>query len=221
MDWREPGGTSNPQPGKFVVAALAAVFVGVLWLLSRSDRQRQQREAFERLSRSGAIFGWDHQDTYYGVNFEDLDVGDAEVELLKVFTDFDSINLDRTRVTDEGLRHIAGLRKLHRLNLAETRVTDAGLAHLRGLDELKLLGLRGTQVTDAGLDHLRHLTRLQLLNLAGTRVTDAGLQKLATLKGLQELYMAQTGVTEAGLKQLQAALPDVRVDRTRMDWKPD
>jgi hypothetical protein len=75
--------------------------------------------------------------------------------------------------------------------LIGTRVTDAGLEHLKGLTDLKILLLVGTPVTDAGLDHLKGLAKLEFVNLSGTQVT------------------------EKGIEELQKALPDLSIHRTR------
>jgi hypothetical protein len=42
-----------------------------------------------------------------------------------------SVDLSDTRVTDAGLKHLAGLRQLRRLDLPVTRVTDEGIADLK------------------------------------------------------------------------------------------
>ncbi|OHB82278.1 MAG: hypothetical protein A2V98_25770 [Planctomycetes bacterium RBG_16_64_12] len=89
-----------------------------------------------------------------------------------------SLDLSKIRVTDAGLVHLKGLKRLQFLFLNGTQVTDAGLAHLEGLANLNLIDLTGTQVTDAGLDNLRGLSNLRTLHLAGTKVTREGVKKL-------------------------------------------
>ena len=42
-------------------------------------------------------------------------------------TKLDSLNLSRTKVTDQGLVHLQGITKLTSLSLWFTKVTDAGL----------------------------------------------------------------------------------------------
>jgi hypothetical protein len=54
------------------------------------------------------------------------------------------------------------------------KVTDGGLKHLAGLKELRSLGLNGTQVTDPGLKELAGLKQLISLELFNTKVTDKG-----------------------------------------------
>src|SRR5262249_1121592 len=53
-------------------------------------------------------------------------------------------------ITNDGLRHLAGLKKLICLNLEGQPVTDAGLVHLRGLERLEYLELGGTRATAEG-----------------------------------------------------------------------
>jgi internalin A len=110
--------------------------------------------------------------------------------------------LNLTKVTDAGLKELAGLKSLQALYLAETQVTDAGLKELANRKSLQILDVRGTKVTDAGLKELAGLESLQSLYLADCQVTDVGLKELAGLKSLQVLNLGHTKVTGAGLKEL-------------------
>src|SRR5207245_2591285 len=83
-----------------------------------------------------------------------------------------SVNLDSTKVTDAGLKELAGLKSLQSLDLMFTMVTDAGLKELAGLKSLQTLKLNSRQVTDTGLKELAGLKNLQALSLGGTKVTD-------------------------------------------------
>jgi internalin A len=90
------------------------------------------------------------------------------------------ISVEFTKLTDAGLKEVAGLKKLTTLNLTGTQVTDVGLKELAGLQRLATLNLSRTQVTDAGLKELVAVKNLHRLDLTGTRVTQegvAGLQK--------------------------------------------
>jgi hypothetical protein len=89
-----------------------------------------------------------------------------------------SVDLGKTKVTDAGLKDLAGLKQLQWLNLTKTQVTDAGLKHLAGLKQLRELDLRNIKVTDAGLKHLAGLKQLRLLLLTNTKVTDKGIADL-------------------------------------------
>jgi internalin A len=123
--------------------------------------------------------------------------------------------LNLTKVTDAGLKELAGLKSLRALYLAgnereaETQLTDAGLKELASLKSLRILDVRATKVTDVGLKALAALKSLQSLYLTDCRVTDAGLKELAGLKCLQILNLGDTKVTDTGLKEL-AGLKNLR-----------
>jgi uncharacterized protein (TIGR02996 family) len=110
------------------------------------------------------------------------------------------------RLTDTGLRCLAGLTQLRELDLWASGVTSAGLASLAKLTQLQHLSLGGFPVTAVGLEHLTRLKQLQKLYLY--RMTGAGLRHLAGLTQLRELIL-HSPVTElrlehlAGLTQLQ------------------
>jgi hypothetical protein len=83
----------------------------------------------------------------------------------------------RTKVTNEGLRHFSG-HSIDTLLLDETAITDEGLKHFAGTSISKL-GLAKTAVTDVGLSHLSEVKHIAHLILTGTAVTDVG---VATFK---------------------------------------
>ena len=132
---------------------------------------------------------------------------------------------EKSKITDEGLKIVGGLRELWRLDLNATKVTDKGLVHLRGLTRLKWLCIDDTKVTEAGLKHLKPLTSLEHLRLyinitdegAGhlakvpslrhlnchLQVSNQGLAELAKLPHLESLDLAwESTVTDAGLRHL-------------------
>jgi hypothetical protein len=66
-----------------------------------------------------------------------------------------SLYINNNKITDAGLKHLAGLAGLQDVSLARTGVTDEGLKHFKGLKGVRTLYLNGTRVTDAGIDELR------------------------------------------------------------------
>jgi WD40 repeat protein/serine/threonine protein kinase/Leucine-rich repeat (LRR) protein len=107
-----------------------------------------------------------------------------------------------SKVTDQGLKALAPLKKLTILELGETKVTDAGLKELASLTNLTRLSLKNTKVMGAGLKELAPLKSFQALNLQGAQVTDASLKELASLTNLTDLHLGFTKVTDVGLKEL-------------------
>lgn len=102
------------------------------------------------------------------------------------------------------------------LNLAGTKVTDAGLKQVAGMKNLTQLHLERTAVTDAGLRSLSKLRELEYLNLYGLPITDNGLQSLKRLTNLQHLYLWQTKVSPDAAK----ALADEFVDKQKIErWQ--
>jgi hypothetical protein len=68
-------------------------------------------------------------------------------------------------VTDAGLKHLAGLKRLQHLSLYKSEVTDAGLKHLAGLKQLKTFNLSKTKVTAKGIADLKKaLPKLEIID---------------------------------------------------------
>ena len=111
-------------------------------------------------------------------------------------------------VTDTGLSHLKDLENLRALELHRTAVTDSGLSYLKGFKNLTRLSLSGAKITDAGLEFLKGFTKLKDLSLMNTGVTDAGIDHLLTLKNLKYLFLKGTKVTEEGITRLKKALPN-------------
>ena len=88
---------------------------------------------------------------------------------------------------------------INTLFVNDTQITDNGLEKLKGLSSLEFLALNGTQITDGGLEHLKELTRLHTLWLANTQITDAGLEHLEGLTSLEVLTLDNTQISDAGV----------------------
>jgi internalin A len=153
----------------------------------------------------------------------------------------EEVRLIRTKVTDDGLRQLAGLAAMETLGLEGTQVTgagfagpgwaklreieapnaalsDAGLEAVGKLPALAVLRVDSCNVTDAGLHHLRNTKTLAELSLAGTKVTDRGLASLKGLDKLRALDVSKTAVQGSALAELPAAaMRKLVLDSTRFD----
>jgi Leucine-rich repeat (LRR) protein len=89
------------------------------------------------------------------VDLNSTSATDADLVLLKAFTNLEALDLGKTKITDAGLEHCQGLTKLRSLNLAFTKVTDTGLVSLKGLTNLQTVYLQFTDVTDKGVEELK------------------------------------------------------------------
>jgi hypothetical protein len=141
----------------------------------------------------------------------DVPVSDDDLRHIAGLETLVQLDLYHSQIGDGGLTHLAGLHRLESLSIHGTRITDDGLARIAGLRELQALNLAMTNVSDTGLQHLAPLTALRWLQLSRTRVTDAGLEQLTDLHSLSELFLQGTAVTERGVARLEAALPDCTI----------
>lgn len=110
------------------------------------------------------------------------------------------LNLRGARnVTNEGLRHLKGLRLLRILDLSTTIAGDATLEYVASLSNLMQLYLNGTQITDPGLRHLHGLSLMEL-GLNETRVGDEGIHHLSHMRSLRRVGLHRSKITDDGLK---------------------
>ncbi len=114
------------------------------------------------------------------------------------------LSLQGSSVTDDGLKKLAGLKKLTRLYLDSTEITDHGLKTLASFPSLLSVGLQRTHVTDKGLKELEK-SKIGSLGLARTRVGDAGIPSLGKMPALGVLDLGMTAITDKGLAQMATA----------------
>ena len=88
------------------------------------------------------------------INFNKVEISDADVEALLSLTNLDGISFWKTGVTDRAIAMIAQLPKLTRLNLCGTQVTDASVSTLVGMT-LNYIDVADTQLTPRGVKTLR------------------------------------------------------------------
>jgi hypothetical protein len=67
---------------------------------------------------------------------------------------------------------------LRRLSLQRSRVTDAGVRNIAQLKDLEELFLTGAPITDESVPALASLTKLRTLSVTDTEITDEGLRRL-------------------------------------------
>jgi Leucine-rich repeat (LRR) protein len=100
-----------------------------------------------------------------------------------------SLRHTQSKVTDEFVSHLAGLRSLRDLSIdaiiikdhkaiSSLDVTDKGLGYLSKLKSLERLSLHGAKITDDGLQQLGNLNSLKWMDLQGCNVTEEGLLRL-------------------------------------------
>lgn len=109
------------------------------------------------------------------------------------------LELVNTRIDDDGLRTLTGLKHVLALGLDESiQISDKGIRTLAAFDTLAVLSLNGLSITSESARSLSQLTNLRGLMLSKTKFDDAGLRQLASLKNLRVLQLEGTGVVNVG-----------------------
>lgn len=234
-----------------------AIFLGMT--ARKAERQRQAVEIVQRLGGQARFdfefndqMQWQHKAVLPGpswlhrwlgpeysrtlivLSLSDTNVGDKDLERLsELAPDVKQIWLQRTEVTDVGLRYLVRFRQLEKVALDESNITDQGiecvarcpniwnvqltrtsitdeaLKFLAKLEHLEQVGLSGTNVTDAGLADLLHKgTKLYWINLSKTAVSDASIDRLMQLTSLEFLNVQFTQVTAEGARRVRDAHPN-------------
>jgi eukaryotic-like serine/threonine-protein kinase len=80
---------------------------------------------------------------------------DAAGPSLTALTSLERLVLNKSKVSNAILEHLAKLPQLTELNLADCKVSDEGLKRLAGCKTLKTLDLRRTNATNAGVEALQ------------------------------------------------------------------
>jgi hypothetical protein len=148
------------------------------------------------------------------VHLNDVKVTAPGLAHLQQIGRLDSVLIQKSNVSAEGVRSLAGITKLRMLTLAGNSIGAAGFAHLATLGQLDYLNLELTGCTDADVAALSGLTDLTHLDLGYNRaLTDAALRHLTGLRKLGGLRLYETKVTDAGVAELKKALPRLSVGR--------
>ena len=134
-----------------------------------------------------------------------------------------SVLMNDTAITDAGLEPIGKLDTLRNLDLRGCPVSNTGLVHLKGLKKLKALRLSGksgaTTVDVEGFNHISSLNGLKVLAadfLFGDMV--AAISRLDGVTNLEELYLAGTAFDDEAAILLSrfSKLRQLRVSQTQI-----
>ena len=98
------------------------------------------------------------------------------------------------------------------LKLSGTNVSDTTISIVSQLPNLTKLFVDNTSISDVGLKPISSLSQLVYLNLVGTKVSQNGVLSLKNMPQLKQLFLYRTGVKKEEYANVQAQLPDVRID---------
>jgi hypothetical protein len=157
--------------------------------------------------------GDDYFQSVVHVELQETSAGDSDVAMLANLPRLEILDLSCTKVTNQGLVHLKGLRKLKVLTLKGVPVDAAGFACLTDVTELRSLAVECREFTDAGLTNLKNLSKLERLWLWGL-ITDANVHYFASLKNLKMLYIPDAQISDEDRLKLQQSLPNAGI----WDW---
>lgn len=111
---------------------------------------------------------------------------DAGLAVASTCENLESLCLGYGQITAEGMRSLAGMKKLKRLELYEVAFPREELSAIAGLTQLEELRIDG-ELAEEDLAVLGSLTSMQTLRLQKAKITGAGLKHLASMKQLKNL----------------------------------
>jgi|AGTN01.3.fsa_nt_gi Serine/threonine protein kinase len=99
----------------------------------------------------------------HDLSLRGLKINDDDLVEVGKLTDMEFLKLGKTNVGDAGIRHLKGLKNLKLIELEGTRITNEGLKELSKFPELNTIDVRDCQsITGSGLQQLTKM-RLQTL----------------------------------------------------------
>ena len=178
-------------------------------------------EAIKNLTEMGIEIASRGNGEVYSINASNQKLRDTDVAKIALFDSVENIYLERTRITNDGLRNLQDLRSVRTLILASTRINDDGMEIVASFPRLQMLSLARTRVTDEGLSHLENSHALERLYLGGSRVNGSGLGALKALPRLRWLSFQGSNVDDQLLDHV-VELPNLQVltlDHTQISDK--
>ncbi len=154
----------------------------------------------------------------YLIIFDDQ-VTPQNLDLLAQNRRLEALHIQTALVNDEHLREIGKLRGLKGLVFGadyleseeQASISYQGVSYLRALPKLTFLDLSATTLDDRAAESLADLENLESLYLINTAISDDGLRHLARLRKLTVINVSGSRVTSAGSDELQAALPNCKI----------
>jgi beta-lactamase regulating signal transducer with metallopeptidase domain/protocatechuate 3,4-dioxygenase beta subunit len=156
-----------------------------------TDEALRTVKAFPRLRSLGLWKGQATDEGLAGV------AGLKDLEVLFIW--------DAEKITDSGVKHLAGLMKLQTMHINDSRIGDGALEVFARLPALKHLSLQGSAFSDEGLKHLEGMKQLRFLSIGNNRkpITDAGVKHLSGLTQLEQLDLQRTRLSDEGIAALR------------------
>ena len=124
------------------------------------------------------------------------------------------VNLLGNELTDQEFGTLAGMPAIEALAMDCESLTGAAFETVATFPKLRTLITRSFDPGDQGVAHLAKCPNLEQLWLSGVGISNASVAVLKQLTQLRDLALIETSITDAGQRELEAALPDCKIDRT-------
>ena len=172
------------------------------------------------------------------LHLADSQVTDSDLEDIAKISGLRGLILDRTGITNVGMKKLSNLSNLTQLSARRTAISecpslsrmhdlialDLGFTSISeidtaGLDSLETLNLRSTKIDDTAIELLSALPNLKSLDISGVigepTITDKGALSLTPEKfpQLSNLYIYSTHVSDDTITELKSRFPGLMLFR--------
>jgi hypothetical protein len=186
-------------------------------------------QSYDKLPVTGIGLSRLSRETLAELSLSSSPISDQALVEIATFPQITTLVLEVTQITDEGIKHLAQLKKLEKLNVRNTDVTPAGLIPLKG-QMLTLLGYgRTLQETAGGAAEVSVLfpklealalprdcnptpadcaalsnawPKLKRLSFNSRKVDDTGCAAVAAMSSLEEIDFMYCPITDVGVASL-------------------
>lgn len=195
---------------------LAVLSGGFAWMGYAMRQATAQRDAVREIRKLGGGAYYDYQATEFPDRFNENLSPPGPVWIREILGDdfFGSVvyvDLADCAATDRDLIWLQYLPYLKVLRLRMAPISDDGLAHLAGLKRMEELRLESTSITGRGFKHLQQLPRLEFLALRATEVNADGLKEIAIVPNLKYVDLSDTPLSQRDLAEFKQSRPDIDV----------
>ncbi len=147
---------------------------------------------------------------YLAWHYGDPTGNKGELEKLKLLPELSGASFSGSDLKDAGLAVLCGVSRLETLDLQGTEITNDGLCELKKLASLKYLRLKeNPQLTNLCILHLKQIRNLGDLQIQETGIDQDGLDRLAGMTSLQRIVLSvyEGNFIYEGLLKLSLTLP--------------
>lgn len=127
----------------------------------------------------------------------------------------EDINLNGSKVTNGGLKHLTKLTNLKSLDVRNSPVDKDGASAIGALTSLEALKVDGGEMTDEAVQALNPLSELRSLEIRSVRLSPGGWSQLTNHKKLEKLLILQSNITDATMAIIG------RIDSLKELWLND